>query len=170
MKIFSKFLCLLLFAGAFISCNKDSDGDVPSSTPKEVKISYSYSNTEDFFDLMNVTVEYLDSEGLLVTNTITSNFSYEATVPYASAPEEYKFIVKYSAVAQGLEQTKESYIFQKEFNASVTKVFSNGETQNVANMLLVDRNPLSMSGSKINEYLETVATEKTIPFEASLEE
>lgn len=171
MKLINKLMMLALVAGVVCACEKDGDetgaGD---ATPQEIKISYSYSNTDDFFELMNVSVEYLDKEGTLQVVTIEDDWKYEATIPYASAPKEYKFVVKYSAAVQGLEETKENYTFQKAFNATVTKVFSNGETQNVANMLLVDHNPLSMSGSKINEYLETVATEKTIPFEASLEE
>lgn len=160
---------LSLIAGAFISCDKDSDGDNTSSTPKEVKISYSYSNTEDFFDLMNVSVEYLDSEGALQKKSIDKNFSYEATVPYASAPKEYKFVVAYKAAVQGLEQPKEKYTFQQSFKASVSKVYPNGETKSVGYEAIVDNQPKNFSGDAINDYLTIREEELRLPFEVTLD-
>lgn len=170
MKLFSKILMLAAIACAFCSCEKEGDDNNGTSTPKEVKISYKFSNTEDFFDLMNVRVEYMDSNGALKTETINKDWKYEATVPYASAPKEYKFTVIYSAACQGLEETKDSYTIQQEFIGHVYKVMSDGNTKNLGYTILADNIPKSFSGEKINGYLKIHENELSLPFECSLEE
>lgn len=171
MKIFSKILMLAAIAGVFCSCKKDGEGEGASSTtPKDVVISYSYSNTADFFELMNVGVEYIDKEGALRKETITKNWSYNATVPYASAPKEYKFVVTYSASVQELEQPKDNYSFQSSFVASVYKVLADGETKSVGRQDISDKQPKNWTKDSINDYLKLHAKDLSLSFETSLEE
>lgn len=169
MKLFSKILVLAALVGVLFSCKKDG-GDKDNSSPKEVVMSYSYTNTPDFFDLMNVSVEYMDDKGSLVKKDITDNWSYTATVPYASAPAEYKFVVTYSSAVSGLEQPKEKYTVQSSFKAKVYKVFPDGSTKNVGFQDITEQAPKNWTAANINEYLRLHEKDMTYSFECSLNE
>lgn len=153
MKIFSRILMLAALTSVMYSCETDVDDSDLSQTPKEVVMSYSYSNTADFFELMNVSVEYMDAEGSLIKRDITENWKYEATVPYSSAPVEFKFSVTYSSAVTELEQPKEQYTLQGSFIGSVYKVFPDGSTMNVVYDAMIDNSPKNFSGENINDYL-----------------
>lgn len=167
MKFFSKILLLAAIAGIFFSCQKDDD--VTTSSEKEVTISYSFTNTDDFFDLMNVSVEYIDATGALKKESITDDWTYNKTVPYSSAPADYKCVVTYSSAYTELEQPKEKYTIQADFSAKAFVVMSNGETKSLGNTIIKDNAPKTWTAETINNYLALHVKELSYEFEASLE-
>lgn len=168
MKLITKILMLAVMAGAFCSCDADEDGKETLPVMERIKISYSYSNSQDYFDLMNVKVEYMDAEGTLKVETITKAWKYEAEVAYASAPTDYKFNVYVQASQTGLEQPKDQYKIQQEYTASVSAIMSDGKSKSLGYITLPNQG--NVVKDKINEYLDLHKQEKLVcPFELTLE-
>lgn len=169
MKLINKLMALALVICAACACNKDNDGegDVPTSTPKDVKISYAFTASSDFFELMNVAVEYMDTEGTLKSQSITENWTYEKTVSYESAPVDYKCKVTFSPSVQGLEQVKESYAIEYNFKPGVYKVMSDGESYPLSD-ISSHQMKITIPGGEINGYLSDLAEGLSFPFEYTL--
>lgn len=99
MKKSTNFLSAILMAFAmavpfsFTSCGDDDDDPKVHDTPKPdniiatVEMDYSISLAQTYFDFFDVTVEYTDKNGKNTKETLTSDWTYNASVAYDAAPE-----------------------------------------------------------------------------------
>lgn len=92
MKTFGKFLFMTALAAVFFSCsNDDNEGNLPKDPkPETINIFYSYENTAEFFQYVDVEITYLDGNGVEKKGELTDNaWKYETSVDYKSAPTNY---------------------------------------------------------------------------------
>lgn len=159
MKLFGKFLMIAAVAFTTISCETEGVGKEDDKAPHTLKLKYSYQNTEDFYDLMNVRVEYIDIEGSLISTTITENWEYEQTISYDKAPKEYKCTIYAVRAVSGIENPKDTYTVGSKLHAGIYVMDKSGKES-----FSKTSHPEKNTGNirDINGYLDLWAEERVV--------
>lgn len=161
-----KSLAIIMAAFFTFSCtqiqtpelNIPEDGDFNLT---KTRVSYSYDNTADFFELMDAFVEYIDINGKTQVQQITSKWEYSASAPLASASSEYKFILKYS-LKKDVTFSKEKYQFsQGNVYAALYRVDEAGEEYQVTPSISRQSSISQYKGSDLEQYLKEILFAKS---------
>lgn len=167
-RFFYSFNALLLVAALslFVSC--DLDEEIPSEyIPSKVDVHYSASLGEGFYNLYDVTLEYVDIKGDTIAGTMNSSFVYSDDVDYNRAPRSYHYKVVARLKDDVVVYDSLTYDMSRSINAYVAVLNSAGEQIELCNSYNQDTKSF-LSGDKVREYIEKYPETTLIDFVARI--
>ncbi len=149
-------LCLVVIGAiSFSSCSKDDDPVKPDQNT--VIVNYLFKLGAGWFDLYNVTLVYLEMDGMerevKITNAAASG--YANFVPYNSAPNNYacKVVAKVKPDVS-IDELKE-YDLSVNMAASVIEKDTKGNKVKTYGSEYAHSKKFTLSGNEAAEYLKT---------------
>lgn len=128
---FKKMSALLtLFATAIslvlTSCGDDNEPDSPTPELAKVDVAYKVSLSPNWFEFMDVTMEYVNESGIAQTTKLTQSTELSVSIPASKVPSEIRFKVTASPKENAPQPENQEYIFTESYSFKVIPTDTNG--------------------------------------------
>lgn len=152
------FLFTMLATGIYSSCGDDKvvGDEVDPTEIKSVNVDYQVSLSQTWYDYYTVEITYSDVNGVEHTETITSDWTYQATTGAEKAPKTYlcSVVARPKSPSPSVESGK-VYSFSKDVSFEVEAICDDGGVSVDLGYSSSTSNTLSIAADKMAGFLSS---------------